>query len=97
MANNITNSPANVEQNPGDALLGEKKAERPDSLCCIHVHSIRKRLTDPDGISAKAAIDALVSCGILPDDSDRYVKEVRYSQEKTKGEEKTIITLEWED
>ncbi len=61
----------------------------------IKVHSIRKRLTDADGVSAKAVIDGLVHAGILIDDSQEYVNEVSYSQEKCKkGEdEKTVITI----
>jgi len=58
----------------------------------IHVHSIRKRLTDADGVSAKAFIDGLVNSKLLIDDSDEYVKTVSYSQEKGK-EEKVIITI----
>ena len=58
----------------------------------IHIHSIRKRLVDPDGISGKAAIDGLVHAGLLEDDSCKFVEEVRYTQEKG-AEEKTIITI----
>jgi Holliday junction resolvase RusA-like endonuclease len=50
-------------------------------------------LTDADGASAKAVIDGLVIAGIIIDDSPEYVKEVRYSQAKTTGEEKTIIEI----
>jgi citrate lyase beta subunit len=60
----------------------------------IHVHSIRNQLADCDGISAKAAIDGLVKAGLLRDDSVKWVKEVSYSQEKTEGEESTVITIE---
>lgn len=59
----------------------------------IHIHSIRKRLVDPDGISGKAAIDGLVHAGVLEDDSSEFINQVSYSQEKGK-EEKTIITIE---
>jgi hypothetical protein len=62
--------------------------------CCIHIHSKRKRLTDADGVSAKAAIDGLVHGNLLQDDSSKFVKEVSYSQEQSKDEE-TIIEL-WE-
>jgi hypothetical protein len=58
----------------------------------VHVHSVRKRLTDADGVSAKAAIDGLVHAGILHGDDPSNVKEVSYSQEKG-APEKTIITL----
>ena len=59
----------------------------------IHIHSVRKRLTDVDGVSAKAAIDGLVKADVFTDDSPEFVKEVSYSQEKG-PEEKTIIRIE---
>lgn len=65
-----------------------------DTRCSIHVHSIRKRLADPDGVSAKACIDGLVLAGILADDSAKEVSKVTYSQEKN-PEETTVITLIW--
>lgn len=86
-------SAANLEQNSSDAPLATKEAQGQDPRVSIHVHSIRKRLTDADGISAKAAIDGLVLAGLLPDDSPKYVKQVTYSQEKGDPEE-TIITIE---
>ena len=58
----------------------------------IHVHSIRKRLCDADGISAKAAIDGLVHAGILADDSPKEVKSVTFSQDKGTPE-MTEITI----
>ena len=63
-----------------------------DTRFSLHIHSIRKRLADPDGISAKAAIDGIVKAGLLEDDSTKEIKEIIYSQEKG-DEEKTIITL----
>jgi len=59
----------------------------------IHIHSIRKRLTDCDGTSGKAAIDGLVLAGIIEDDSPKFVKSVTFSQEKVDGPEKTIIRI----
>jgi len=50
-----------------------------DQRVCIHVHSKRRRLTDPDGIYAKAVIDGLTSGGILLDDSAKFIKEVSNS------------------
>ena len=63
-----------------------------DTLVDIHVHSIRKRLTDADGVSAKAAIDGLIHAGLLKNDSPKEVRKVSYSQEKG-DEEETIITV----
>jgi Holliday junction resolvase RusA-like endonuclease len=87
---------ADVECVVGRSPLAAKKNKGFDTPARIHVHSVRKRLCDVDGISAKAAIDGLVHCGILEDDSPKYVKEVTYSQSKTeKGEEeRTEITIE---
>lgn len=78
-----------------DEPLGAQKAAGLNPPFDIYVHVIRKRLCDPDGISAKAAIDGLVKAGVLPDDSDRFVKKVSYTQEKAAKdeEEKTIITI----
>lgn len=59
----------------------------------IRFHSIAKRLPDADGFEAKALQDALVIGGVLPDDSPKYVSEVRHTQEKG-SPERTIITIE---
>lgn len=91
--NHIASTPANLEQADGYESLGAKKTTRFDAPVCVHVHSIRRRLADSDGVSAKAAIDGIVKAGILADDTAKHVKNVSYSQEKTKGEEKTIIEL----
>ena len=64
-----------------------------DQKCRIHVHSRRTRLADPDGISAKAAIDGLVEAGILESDSAKCVEEVSFSQEV--GEDETTIIIEF--
>lgn len=82
----------NVEQAISDALLGAEKVQRFTSPVCITIHSIRKRLADIDGISGKAVIDGLVKAGVLEDDSPKFVKEVRHTQEQGKVE-KTIIRI----
>lgn len=89
---NTSNTPSNLEQGLGNEQVAKKKTKRFPTPCSIHIHSIRRRLADCDGISGKAAIDGLVHAGILKDDSTKYVKEVTFSQERGK-EEKTIITL----
>ena len=58
---------ADMEQTASNAPLAKEEAKRFDAPVSIHVHSVRKRLTDADGISAKAAIDGLVHAGILKD------------------------------
>ena len=88
-------SDAYLEQVVIRKLLAKKGYQRPDSQVCIFVHSKRHRLADPDGISAKAAIDGLVRSGILEDDSAKFIKEVSFTQEKIPSKEKetTIITI----
>ena len=68
-----------------------------DSQCSIHIHSKRKRLTDADGVSAKAAIDGAVHGGLLQDDSPEFVQEVSYSQAKSTEEETIIEVWIYED
>ena len=92
--NNTTVPASNVEQDIGNDELRATKATPLNSRVSIHVHSIRKRLADIDGISAKAAIDGLVHAGILTDDSPKEVSKISYSQEKGPVE-MTIIELEW--
>jgi hypothetical protein len=74
--------------------LAKKEGKKLDTRCSIAVHSRRKRLTDPDGTSAKAVLDGLRVAGILVDDSAKFVKEVSFSQEVGEPEE-TRITLTW--
>lgn len=72
--------------------VGETEGDKLDKRVCIHIHSRRRRLADPDGISCKAAIDGLAKGGLFVDDSAKYVKEVSFSQEKSSQEE-TIIDI----
>ena len=81
-----------MEQNTSNESLGAQKAARLTAPHDLHVHSIRKRLADSDGISAKAVIDGLIKAGVLIDDSPKYIKEISFSQEKGK-KEKTILTF----
>lgn len=61
----------------------------------IRVDHYRCRLADTDGPSTKAAIDGLVHCGILLDDSTKEITEIRHFQHKVKNsdEEKTVFTI----
>jgi len=87
-----------MESIAGNESLGEKEGARLDKRRCIHVHSNRHRLTDPDGISAKAVIDGLREASVLVDDTARYVKEVSFSQAlvEADGEEFTIVSIYFE-
>jgi len=84
-----------LESNLGHALSHTCKDEQFTSPVSVSVCSYRTRATDVDNVSAKAILDGLVNCGLLQDDSAKYVTEVRYSQIKVKNreEEKTVITI----
>ena len=82
-----------LEPHPGHAPLGAQETPRLDTRLSIRVISYRKRRHDPDGISAKAAIDGLVRAGVLPNDSTDHIKSVTF--ESIQGdEEKTIIEID---
>jgi len=90
---NVADTSTDVEQSSCYAPDGEKEAQRFDTPVRIHIHSARNRLADHDGVSGKAVIDGLVKAGLLADDTPEQVKEVSYSQSKTRGEEYTEITV----
>jgi hypothetical protein len=87
-------SAANVESNPEYGSTAENVDESVHPRFRINVHSKRRRLCDPDGISAKAAIDGLVKGGLLRDDSAKYIDAVTFTQEHSQIEE-TVIEI-WE-
>jgi hypothetical protein len=94
-----TNHPAvqitHLEPDPVNEPQGSDGGKEVDQRCRIHIHSRRRRLTDPDGISSKACIDGIREGGLLQDDSAEFVREVTFSQEKSEVEE-TIIDLVWD-
>ncbi len=91
--NKVTDTLADLESRACDELLGAQEVTRFDRPVDIHIHSRRKRLTDPDGCSSKYVIDGLVTAGILADDTANEIKSLTYSQEKVTGNEETIITI----
>jgi len=96
-ANSKTTNPiANLESALSDGALAEEEITPFDTPVSIHIHSVRKREVDSDGVSAKSAIDGLVYAGLLQDDSPKFVKEVSYSQEKGSVEETYLIIEEVE-
>jgi hypothetical protein len=90
----IADKTSNVEQHTINVPKITDALKITDKGCSIHIHSIRKRLTDSDGICAKFAIDAIVLAGIIENDDPSIVKEVSYSQEKGEPEQ-TIITINY--
>ena len=92
--NNITFPFTDLEPYFSDASLGAKEIKRLDSRVSVHVHSLRHRLADPDGISAKAVIDGIVKAGILTDDTSKQIKEVSFSQKKISKKQAEITVIE---
>lgn len=86
---------ANLERTTGNESIQAGKSAAFDSPVSIHIHSFRSRLADCDGVSGKAAIDALVMCGVIADDSTKEVVEVTYSQTKVKNktDEKVVVNV----
>lgn len=70
----------------------EKDSKRRDQFSIV-VTSFRKRHMDPDNLCPKWYIDELVRAKIIPDDSSRYIKEIKKQVVKTKGEEYTTIKI----
>lgn len=84
-----------MESDSSNGSQAKDEGQEMDKRVCIRVHSKRRRLTDPDGLYFKAALDGLVAGGLLVDDSAKCVKEVSFSQEKSETEE-TVIEV-WEE
>jgi hypothetical protein len=95
-SDNHTRKVTHLEPLASDEPLATGKGAALVARIDITVVSYRSRLADADGISAKAAIDGLVMCGILADDSTKEIREIRYQQVKVKNasDEKTEIILE---
>jgi hypothetical protein len=93
---NPTRKVTHLEPLVGDEPMAAGKGAALAARVDITVVSYRSRLADADGISAKAAIDGIVMCGILADDSTKEIREIRYQQVKVKNaaDEKTEIILE---
>lgn len=89
-----TRAAADVEPAAGDASVAAHEVPPFDSLVRVTFVSIRARLADADGISGKAALDGVVACGILRDDSAEFVQSVEHRQEKGKREETRIVIEE---
>jgi hypothetical protein len=82
-----------VEPIASDESMGKKAPARLDTPVRVYCHTIGRRLGDCDGRSVKAVLDGMVKAGLLAGDSERFVKEVRFTQGYGK-EDQTIITIE---
>ena len=87
---------ADLERDFSNESVAKRKAAPFNSPVSIRIVSHRSRLVDPDNISGKAAVDGLVHCGLLRDDSPKEVASYRADEQiKVKGfdEQYTIITI----
>jgi hypothetical protein len=75
-----------------EPLAKDAGEKTPTGRVLVRVSVFRKRLTDPCNCTQKYFVDALRYSGILEDDREEdIVLEVR--QEKTRGQEETLIEL----
>ena len=90
--NRHTRKDANLESVVGNESLATKTGTGFASPVDIVVHSTRKRLCDIDNIVIKPVLDQLVRSGLLGGDDARFVRSIKYTQEKG-DPERTIITV----
>ncbi len=93
--NNTTLPAANLEPYPTNAPMAKKKDQGLDTRVNITITSYRKRIHDPDGVSAKAVLDGIVRAGLLPDDSTKEVYQITFRSIICKKDEpeKTVIEI----
>lgn len=79
----------------GNEPMAAGKGPSFDAPVSLRIDHYRCRLADPDGLSAKAAIDGLVHCRVLLDDSAKEIVEIRHFQHKVNNpaEERTEIRI----
>ena len=85
-----------MESIVGTTLQRAKQIKQLSERCSIRIHCKRKRLADPDNLSAKAVIDGIRKAGVFKDDNTKFIKEVSFAEQKkvkTDEEEQTIIEI----
>jgi hypothetical protein len=91
------NQGASLNPKPKRSIRNESLAEggsKKENTGRIHIRltARRKRLIDPDNLIFKYFIDCLRYAGAIPDDRAEDVT-IEARQEKTRGEEETLIEL----
>ena len=88
-------TPAVVERAPEPRpLAASEDARAIAGRVLIRITSRRRRLIDPDNVSAKAVIDCLRYAGILADDTAEHVSLETRQEKVGKGErEETLIEI----
>ena len=93
--NRRTSEDADLELPSSNESVSPCKGQAFAARVSISVDHFRCRLADPDGLSIKAALDGIVHCGLLLDDSAKEITEIRHFQYKVKNaeDERTEITI----
>lgn len=82
VAGGISGAVADLERVVGHVALGTQEGAGYDGRVDIRIIERRRRLTDYGGSSHKYVVDALVSCGVLPDDRPEVVRRIEHEQER---------------
>jgi len=84
ISNSATISTSNLEHHPSDELAHKEKTCRfdPSRSFKVRATQYRRRLTDIDGGSIKAVLDAIVRAGVVKDDSPEIIKSLEIRQFK---------------
>jgi hypothetical protein len=62
----------------------------------VEVYTYRVRTCDTEGPSVKAALDGIVACGVIKDDSAKEVESVKFyavRKAESKATQKTVIEI----
>jgi len=95
VAGGVSGAATDLERVAGHVALGAEEVAGYDGRVDIRIVERRRRLTDYGGSSHKYVVDALVSCGVLPDDRPEVVRRIGHEQERVgDGEsEETVIEI----
>lgn len=91
---NLAVSSANPKRNEALSSQATNQNNQVDKKFRVIVHHRSRRATDFGGRDYKAAIDGITDSGIWPDDSLRYVQEIRETYKRGPTDE-TVIEV-WE-
>jgi Holliday junction resolvase RusA-like endonuclease len=92
--NRTSSSTSNLELSTKRKSVRKNESAAFNSPVRINIYSTRKRKTDIDGISGKAALDGIVNSGLLIDDSSDQIESYQVHKPTICNEEKTLIIIE---
>jgi hypothetical protein len=91
---NTPHSVADMEPASRNESVSAYSGETFDSPVHIDIYSRRKKKTDIDNVSGKAALDGIVNCGILETDSPDQIESYRVHKPEISPVEQTVIVIE---